>query len=238
MRPPWSTEVVGELDHALAGAEPERAVLALGNLQERAAPAVESIARFAESDANPSSRAMAVRALARIGSSNAAMVALIRLAEVATNVRAAAITELGRMGPAARQAVSRLAKIAMSTDRHLRLVALTALGNIGEKSGAALVAILAALGDTERDGIGPSQLHYNAMCILNQLAPTDSDLAAALLPARRISRGFDSWFLKQFPGVTVADRHDAPEVQPEEELFGIARSILKGCQLLARKRPF
>ena len=130
-----------------------------------------------ESGADPHASARAVRVLGRIGPGSETISVLIRIATHATEVRAAAVTELGQMGSAAAAVVPTLVELSNTTDRHLRLVVLTALGNIGNCSCEVLASVLKALAETERQGISPSQLNYNAMCILNQLAPRDCELA-------------------------------------------------------------
>lgn len=235
--PPSLAAVLEELEHGLSTVEADRAVFALGKLQAKAAPAVQGIARFAESDAAPHIRARALRALGRIGPREETIAALLRIATRSTHVRKAALTELGHMGPAAADAVPVLVQFSESADRHLRLVALAALGNIGSCRCEVLVAVLKALAETGRQGLSPSQLHLNAMSIMNQLAPEDSQLARALLPARSQSPRFAEWFREQFPESDAMILDEAPNDRLEQELRSWAHQILAGCQLLGAKRP-
>jgi hypothetical protein len=236
--PPSLSPVVQELEHGLSTAEAERVILALGKLQAKAAPAVDGIARFAESDTDPHTRARAIRVLGRIGPSQETISALIRIATRPTNVRKAALTELGHMGAAAASAVTMIVKLSEANDRHLRLVALTTLGNIGVCNCEVLIALLKALAETERQGISPSQLHHNAMSIMNQLAPEDSQLARALSSARSQSFRFAEWFREQFSESDTAIRDGVSNDRLEQELQNCARRILAGCRLLGAKHPF
>jgi hypothetical protein len=230
--------VVRELESGLRTIEAERAVLALGKLQTKAAAAIDGVASFAVGDADPFARARAVRVLGRIGPREETVLALARIATHPTNVRKAALTELGRMGSAAGDAVPMIVQMFESTDRHTRLVALTALGNIGICSCEILVAVLKALAETERQGIAPSQFHHNAMAIMNQLAPDDSELARALLPARSQSPRFDEWFREQFPESDAAISSGVAADCMEHELRSCARQILTGCRLVGASRPY
>lgn len=235
--PPSLSAVVRELERGLGTPEVERVVLALGKLQAKAAPAIDSIARFVESGADPHVRARAVRVLGRIGPRSETISVLIRIATHATGVRAAAVTELGQMGSEAAAVVPTLVELSNTTDRHLRLVVLTALGNTGNCSCEVLASVLKALAETERQGISPSQLNYNAMCILNQLAPRDCELAPALLLARRESRQFTDWFRTHYPETDVAIRDDASRHRLEQELVTTCRRIMSACRWAGGTRP-
>ncbi len=236
--PPALSTVVRELERALTTADTERSLRALGKLQSKAAAAIDGIVRFVDSDADPFERARAIRVLGRIGPREETLTALTRAATRPSNVRKAALTELGHMGAAASAAVPAVVALTASGDRHLRLVALAALGNIGDRRPDVLVAVLEALAETERQGLAPSQLHHNAMSIINQLAPTDSELAGALLPARRRSRRFKEWFREQYPESDAAIRGGLTDDRLDEELRARARSIMLGCQFIGAERPF
>ena len=235
--PPSLSAVVRELERGLGTPEVERVVLALGKLQAKAAPAIDGIARFVESGADPHARARAVRVLGRIGPRSETISVLIRIATHATGVRAAAVTELGHMGSGAAAAVPTLVELSNTTDGHLRPVVLTALGNIGNCSCEVLASVLKALAETERQGISPSQLHHNAICILNQLAPRDCELAPALLLARRESRQFTDWFQAHYPETDVAIRNSASRHRLEQELVTTSRRIMSACQWAGGTRP-
>lgn len=147
------------------------------------------------------------------------------------------MTELGQMGSEAAAVVPTLVELSNTTDRHLRLVVLTALGNTGNCSCEVLASVLKALAETERQGISPSQLNYNAMCILNQLAPRDCELAPALLLARRESRQFTDWFRTHYPETDVAIRDDASRHRLEQELVTTCRRIMSACRWAGGTRP-
>jgi hypothetical protein len=229
---------VQELENGLSTVGVERVIFAFGKLQAKAAPAINGIARFAESDADPHTRARAIRVLGRIGPCKETISSLIRIATRPTNVRKAALTELGNMGSAAAAAVPALVKLSEAADRHLRLVALAALGNIGICNCEVLVAVLKALAETGRQGISPSQMHHNAMSIMNQLAPEGSQLAHALLPARSQSPRFAEWFREQFPEADAAICDNASNDHLEQDLLSCARQILVGCQLSGANPDF
>ena len=236
--PPVLSKVVTELDQGLSTKEADRVIRALGKLKEKAAPAVAGLARFVESAADPRERAQAVRVLGRIGPTKETVEALVRVATQPTRMRAAAVTELGEMGAAAVVAVPALVNLCAAGDRHLRLVVLTALGKIGDRRPEVLRVVLEALAETERQGLSPSQLHHNAMAILNQLAPTPLELARALPLAHSSSWRFVTWLEDQVPEAAEVISSGLPEARMHQELLEAARKILQGCALAGAKRPF
>lgn len=223
--------VVRELELGLNTVEAERVIRALGNLREKAAPAINGIARFAKGPADAHLRARACRLLGRIGACKATISALTDIAAQSTGVQAAAITELGSMGSAAQEAIPALVELCDQRGSHLRLAALTALGKIGQCDHEVLMVLLEALAETESKGIAPSQLHHNAMCILYQLMPNKNDLAMAILSTHKRSRRFKDWFSHEFPEFSEMMNTHTAEEKLHAALIPVAQKILQGTQL-------
>ncbi len=234
---PAIVRVLHELDQGLRGRDVERVLLALGRLAESARPLVPALARLIESDAEDRTRARAVRALGRIGPYEEVISALIHAATTPSRVQGAAITELGHFGSAAGLAITPLIKLAEAPPNHLRLVALTALGNIGDNGKEVLVTVLKALAETEGRGLDPSQLHYNAMCVMNLLDPDDLVLAMAILAAHRESYLFSEWLKDSIPEVDATIRLGIQGQQLKDTLIQAGRRVRGICRAEGARRP-